>query len=328
VKLSPFTPLGLLRLSAATPTAERFYRSIIAGYGGQFSTDEGSLIDADAFARARAMARCARDVRRAALQGVPSQSGAVLPLKETEKGIIPDPTATMQERRAELAARSLVSAGSTVSNMETALAALLGADFLALHTVAVADTVIVSQADGGDVNFQRPDVARKIITVDEPMSLPGGGAQWFPYTVLSSSQGAFSGQPEALITGDMVCLQPHMLGRAEVVEVLDVDEIPDGSGNNIPHFECEYTLSHDDGSIGFTHPLPMDARTKRHSLVVVDAAVALDPETRRQINELMRRMVRDCSTWDIVADDGAGNTAQFTIGVDSIGISHATPVTY
>ena len=43
--------------------------------------------------------------------------------------------------------------------------ALLGADFLALHTVAVADTVIVSQADAGDVNFQRPDVARKLSVI-------------------------------------------------------------------------------------------------------------------------------------------------------------------
>lgn len=324
MRLSVFTPLGLLRLSAEKPLAERIYTSLVASLGKQFSTEEGALMDAHAFASARGMARLSRDTRRAALQGVPSQTGGLLPEHEKMRGIIPDPNATMADRRAELAARSLLPLGSSQANLEAALSSLLGSDLLAVHTTAVADVVLLSQADGGDVKYERPDVPRKVIRVDEPMSLPGAGTQWFEYTVIAGTQGTFSGQLERLVPGDRVNLDTGRLGCAETVEVTDV--VPPGGGQP-EAFRCEYTLPHDDGTIGFTHPLPMESTDKRHVLVVLSAAAAGDPQTRRQIDELMRRAVRDVTTWSIVAGSG-GLTQQFQVAVASIGISHATPISY
>ena len=56
--------------------------------------------------------------------------------------------------------------------------------------------------------------------------------------------------------------------------------------------------------VTFTNmPFPLWGSTKRFNLVVVDAIAAADPETRRKINELLARMVRTVSTWNIVQED-------------------------
>ena len=68
-------------------------------------------------------------------------------------------------------------------------------------------------------------------------------------------------------------------------------------------------------------PWPYWTSTKRHYLVEVTASAAQDPEARRQIHALMRRMARGVSTWAI-----CGNAGPFTIGSPTLGIIGVTPI--
>lgn len=323
MKLSAFTPIGLLRLAGGRPLAAKMYRAMVANFGGQFDTSKGTTIDAWCFANARGQARAQMLRRAASLQNIPQRASFLLPVREKEYGIIPGANATLQDRRREFAARKLAAMGSARHQIETALAALLGADFVAYRPTSVADTLQWSQLDSLDVNYQRPEVARKLVRIKTSLSMPGALAQIATYALEAIP--VVPGQSNLLLPGDVLMVEPGRLGRAERVVVADVDNT--NSSNLI--FSAVFTKSHDANSLATTSPFPGYSTTKRHSLIVVKQAAAGDPEKRRWINELMRRMLRSTSTWDIVEQDPAMGTQTklFQIGEPSIGRRTTATVT-
>jgi hypothetical protein len=103
----------------------------------------------------------------------------------------------------------------------------------------------------------------------------------------------------------------------ERIMVLDMRElVPDE-----PEIYATFNHPHTAGVIFTNTPFPLWMSTKRFNLVVVDASVATDPETRRKIHELLGRMVRAVSTWNIVQEDplNPGFTGTFKVGLGPLG---------
>jgi len=70
-----------------------------------------------------------------------------------------------------------------------------------------------------------------------------------------------------------------------------------------------------------TAPFPYWVSSKRHNVIVLKAAAAADPEKRRQVNELLGRMLRGVSTWDIAAESTPGHAGPFKVGEGLLGVT-------
>jgi len=66
---------------------------------------------------------------------------------------------------------------------------------------------------------------------------------------------------------------------------------------------------------------PYWTSSKRHSLVVLTASAAADPEKRRKVHELMGRLARGVSTWDIAAESAPGFAGPFRVGEGRLGMT-------
>lgn len=89
---------------------------------------------------------------------------------------------------------------------------------------------------------------------------------------------------------------------------------------------AKFANAHDIGASLETRNFPWLRSQVRTNLFVVKAAVAADPETRRRIHELARKLLRGVSTWAIVRDDC--NTVPFTLGTSPLGAAPFATVAY
>ena len=121
---------------------------------------------------------------------------------------------------------------------------------------------------------------------------------------------------EKIVKGDVLCIDPGILGAAEKVTVLAAS----GSGTSRT-FTAEFQKQHAAGTFATTGPTPIWASTKRHVLVVVKAAAAASVETRDRIHELFQRVMRAPTTWDIVEEStpGAATVGPFVLGTSPLG---------
>lgn len=306
---SSFNPLGMLALSSKPSQAELIYRSIVASYGGpgkNFTFDKGSRQDATAYAQAMGIARARLTLQRAGNQLDPRLVGEMAGYREQEYGLVPGASDTMQQRRGALASRKLLPLGSNQTNTENALRDLLGAGFVSLRTTPVADAVTWPLALGDSpMNMQRPEAPRKLVRLIAPVATLGAPLA-VAYSQITTPLVPGSA-PVTLLNGDVVVVDPANNSQAERVTVSAVTP---------SMFTATFTKSHDAGALATTGSFPWWESTKRHSLVIVTAAVAASSEWRRKIHELMQRLARGVSTWDIT--DGAG---PFKVGVGKLGIT-------
>lgn len=314
---SLFTPVGLWRCSSRKPSARAIFDQQRAGMGGQFDVSAESAMGAFLYANAIGQARTRQVVEAAALQRIPRRASYLMPQREEEYGLVPSPNASLTDRREEYARKFKVVQCTSHVAVEAALLELLGDDFVGLRATPTAEIATLSQADGLDVNYQRPDVTRKVVRLLNAVSfigVPSTVAFEYVFTAPSTTD------QDQLVAGDVIVVDPGRLGWTERVEVTAVAPVLVLGVVTGYTLTAEFAFSHDAGTIGLTHPYPGLATSKRHSLVVVTQSAALDPEKRRRINELMQLHARSTSTWDIVAADG-DNVQQFLIGAPSIGIS-------
>ena len=141
------------------------------------------------------------------------------------------------------------------------------------------------------------------------------GAITVPYEMVSVPQAA-TAQSDAteVRVGDRVSFD---VGHSSIGEVVEVTAVTPGA---TPTFTASFTNPHSAGTLGFTNPFPWWISTQRHVLVVLTAAAAQDPETRRKVDEQMPRMLRSTTKWGIVAADGT-NTQQFQFNTPSLGFT-------
>jgi hypothetical protein len=95
-----------------------------------------------------------------------------------------------------------------------------------------------------------------------------------------------------------------------------------------PEFTATFANPHSAGCLLTTMPFPSWQSTKRRAIIVLTAAAALDPDSRRKVNDLMKRMAREVSTWNIVPVSSTGHTGAFSIGHSYLDAATFGDVTY
>ena len=118
--------------------------------------------------------------------------------------------------------------------------------------------------------------------------------------------------------GDVVVIEPENPDRAERVTLTAAG---DSDGGPPYYLTFTPTKPHAAGVSILRAPWPFWVGSKRHSLVVLSAADAEDPEMRRQAQWLMERYARATSTWDVAGAAEDGTVGPFTVDGGKIGIT-------
>jgi hypothetical protein len=314
MKTSAFTPTGLLKLSGEDPLARRIYKATRAAIGAQLAGEQASFADCFAYAFALGVARGATLIERAFGQMLPTEVTDLLGAQEEEYGLIPSPSASITARRQALAARVLLPGGAGRLNVENALQSLLGSAFVGYHTTQPAERGVWPPALGNaPQNLVDPTVARKLLRIAPPISIGLGAPQTVVYTPVDPRPQP--GSAHTLAPGDQVVIEPELLARAEVVTVLALGTDP----KTEPTFTATFNQAHEPACWATTMPFPVWTSTQRFSLVVVEALAALDPETCRQVHELMDRIARGVSTWALVQATGPNQAGPFLLDQSPMG---------
>lgn len=325
--LSIFTPCGMLECSGQRPHAESTYEALKASIGGQLSTEEGTQLEAFIYCAAMGAARAFYTNQRAAKQRRAMTTSDGLADIERDFGLTPSPFDTIFERQTALAGRKRVPLGGTVVNIENAIRDVIGAAHFARYYTYDAATAALWPDALGDapMNLQLPTVPRKLIAITQNISIGLGAPQAVTYETLvgdalnmdgSTEEGA---QSNTLLQNDILVVDGGASGLEERVVVEAV-----GAGT----FTATFEKAHAAGTVGTTAPWPAWASSKRHALIVVDADTAEDPEARRKIDEVMRRMASCVSRWDIVAGAIGATSGPFVPGSGLPGITPIEATTF
>lgn len=324
---SCFTPFGAgFAFSGAPSHGETIYRAMISSLGApteSLSTEEGTRMRAWCYATAMHLARVRYLLEHAGYQLDPLKVCEMLPKREDEYGVIPSPYDSIDDRRATLAAQLLAPKGAAFNTVLTALATLLGAELRGYLPTPWLDAV-VSPANIGDQPMNMPSVTTlpKLFQLRLKITVGLGSPQWVRYEQIElptiPAQFRPTLPPENLLVGETVVLDVGNNARHERCEIFGLRDL----GDNEPEMLIVPTLPHEADAPCTNFHYPWWFSTKRFNLIVLDAAVAGDPETRRKVNELMAKMQRAVSTWAIVQEDplNPGHTGVFlsdTSGSDS-----------
>lgn len=311
--LSAFTPFGLLEFSGAPSSAETIYRALssASGAGEALSAEEGTEVEAETFADAMAFAFARQSVERCARNTVGATSTELLGIHEETFGISPPARATIPERQATVAAKELVSRGSRPEALDAVLRTLLGDDFVASHVV-VSPTKWPAANGGAPGLYSRIDVPAKTIRLLDPIApdFAVPGVVTVPYENWDTNAG-----DEYLILGERILVDSEVPGAAEIVTVTAVA----GTGASRT-FTATFTKAHPKGVSATTRHTPLRFSTRRHILIVLKQAAALNPATRRKVNDTMSVVVRGVTTWSIVHDyvDGSASFVSYSMDADAL----------
>lgn len=328
MRFSCFATFGMLAFSSKPTHAEGFYKAMVASLGGQFATHEGSREDAKLYADAMAFARARYALEHAGLQIFPSLVQELLPTREQEYGVIPNPTDTLQDRHRALAAAYLLPLGASRTAVEMVLRATLGDDFVAYRPTPKGEALIFPAAPGDQPqNLQLASVPRKLIKLTESVTIGLGVPQHVRYERFASNEVFTPNNADfhALKIGDEVVIDPGNMDVAEVVEVQELSyEFDDfEAGPFYPTMKVTLNNAHAAGAPGTTAPWPFWRSSKRHNLVVLSSSAAADAESRRKADLVLGKVLRGVSTWDLAGESapGSGKTGPFKVGVGQIGVT-------
>lgn len=177
MKFSAFAPFGLLALAAGPSPAKRIYDDMIRGLGGvdgDLGPAPGTYLEGKAFATSIRVALARKHLQKARAQTFPSSIDVLIENREYEYGATPALDATIVERRAELARRMVVPPEASHVRLEEELTELLGDDFITLRRTPASEAVVNPATVGAAPdNLQRPEVARKTVSLDGAVSFIG-----------------------------------------------------------------------------------------------------------------------------------------------------------
>jgi hypothetical protein len=326
---SAFTPFGAgFEFSGDLPHGERFFRQFLSLIGEEsYSTAEGSRMRAWSYAWSMHLARVRYTLEHAGYQLDPLKVTEMLALREGEYGLIPGPYDSLDQRRATLAARMLVPKGGDINNIRTTLRQLLGDAFIQYIPTSFFDAVLYPAAIGDQpMNLVTPTRQPKLLNLMTNISLGLGAPQWVNYEFIElPSVPDVDAQSKDVNKNETFTIDPADNINVETITVLDVRELTPG------YLELQATFNnpHTAGAYLTNMPYPYWLSTKRFNLAVLESTAAADAETRRKVNELLARMVRAVSTWNICQEDPAnpGFTGTFRVGVGRLGVQTIGNVT-
>lgn len=307
--MSAIDPYVLPPGGTVTETYDAMVADLNERDGENFDLASGKNFDSFVYARAYTIAMARHAVQRAYDNANPLLAYETLPLLEREYQLVPGPNDTITDRRNALAARMLLPLGAGRTNVTNALTTLLGSDFKYYRTTKNTERVNYPATGGASPgNFVDPRTVIKRFTVFGNISVGLGSPQWAELIPIEDDT------PMPVI-GDRYVVDPETLGLTESVIVLDADQ----AGETGKRINATFTKPHSNGRVLTTQRYPYWTSNQRHSLVIVTRACAENADKRRQINELMRRIARGVSRWDIVPDLDGSHTAPFTAGDTVLG---------
>lgn len=301
---SAFTPPGHFAFSSKPSHGESIYRTLRDNFGDVFLTDFDGLQQARLYAQAMCLASAQYQLDRALNNRTPAKATELLAVLEHDYQVIPNPHATLEQRRAYLTAFQVIGRGNRREAMEFALRTLLGSDFIEYRTTQVADIVATPASPGTVGVFAAPGAKKKVFELDAAVSIINTPLT-VPVTTLAGT--------DFPTIGETYCVEPNPRRNIEQITILDTD----------PHFgfiTATFTKSHEPGTLA-ARPHPWWISNQRLDTIVVSQFAATDPETRRKINEIMARITRGVSTWQIIINSGF-----FTSDDPVLGLPDCVPV--
>ncbi len=281
---------------------------LVASLGGNYDVSVGSRAEAWCYATAKRMGHLRYLLEHAGRQIDPTCVSEMMADREREYGIIPGPLDTMPTRRATLAARKMLSRGARRESVEDALRTILGSAFVAYRVTSPGEILAWPTSLGDQpMNLQIPSVPRKLVRITSTVSIGLGAPQSVTYATVDPVSGT-------LAVGDHVVVDPEISGITETVTVAAATSTT---------FTATFNNAHTGGFLGSTSPYPLWVSNQRDSLIIITALTALDPETRRKVNELMQRMARGISTWSIVQQTSTNGAGPFVLDTSPL---DATPL--
>jgi hypothetical protein len=131
------------RFGGGTPPIEAEYnalREALAPNRQGYNVDD-DLIDVEVYAEAMALAQIWAANKRSANQAIPSRMLEELPREEEILRLKPAPGDTALDRRASVEGKRRGLAGNAMPDIEATCRAVLGANFVQVHTVATEDQI-------------------------------------------------------------------------------------------------------------------------------------------------------------------------------------------
>jgi hypothetical protein len=308
-KFSAFNPFGALRFSSRPSHGEKFYREIVKalGNGKNYTTDFNSLAMARVYAQSMAFGRCQYTLERAGSQFRPSRALELLPALEKEYGLVPDSTASIGERRAELAIAAWIARGGRRSNVEAILTELFGAAFVTYVTIPTANAVISPTNAATRGVYAAPGSPRAAFRTSVAVSRTG--------TTVTISAQLLAGTGAVPEPGSRVVIDPGDPGRVEAVSVISATL----AGATLS-LTATFAHAHNAGVILATGRHPNLVSTKRRNLFLLSPAAVRDNANRRRLNKAAHRLVRAVSTWSMTDGSGPFRVGHGRLGITTIGI--------
>lgn len=297
---SAFTPPGHFAFSSKPAHGQSIYETLRANFGDVFLTDfDGSLQQARLYAQAMCLASSQYQLDRALNNRTPAKATELLGVLEHDYQVIPNSRSTLEQRRAYLTAFQRVSRGNRREAMENALRTLLGADFIEYRTTQRADIVTTPASPGTVGVFAAAGAKKKVFRLNTLVSVTGVEVEC-PITPM--------GGTEFPLAGETYCVDPDP--RRNIEQIL----ITDAAGPPFNTITTTFAKAHDSGTLA-ARPHPFWISNQRVDTVVVTLAAATDPETRRKINEIMARLTRGVSQWQIMIGSGFFTSDDATLGL-------------
>lgn len=114
-----------------------------------------------------------------------------------------------------------------------------------------------------------------------------------------------------IVKGDVLCVDPGNWGLADKAVVYS-----SRTADGVRYFSADFASPHAANVMATTAPVPLWMNSKRHVLVVVKAAAAVDPTLVARVDALLRHAMRAPTSWAIVqaTTDGAATLGPFKVG--------------
>lgn len=327
MKYTLFAPKGLYKNEAGKPLAEAIHETalkLFAKYdrsGGSFETEPGSLVDLVSFMLAIAFARIA--ATRDKLNGERFALGAYYLLRqlEQEHGLQPSAEDTLRARRLALADAKRAPRGSAGPELEQQLRDLLGDAYIGTHVASGAEIVAWPEELGDQPQLLLPpEVDRKVVILATAISTDLGASQVVQYLAVDPI--AATSTTHTLQVGDQLVVEPEIVGRTEVVTVEALSASSDGI-----YLTATFNQAHEPGCVAAQMPFPAWASSVRHLLVALTEEAASDAETRRKVNQKLRKILTGVTTWDLCPSADGLTMGPWTIGDALLGRLGFNPLT-
>jgi hypothetical protein len=275
---------------------DRIYSALRRAQGGEenFDQDDNSVQSARCYAAATLIAEVVSKQALVKAELRPSQATELLANHELDYGLAPTEDMTVEQRRAALAAATLIPNGATESNVTATLTALLDTDFIAVRLLTLAEAD--NWDDGTTTGLNTWHSPPSWWQTTNPIYMTGTS-----FTV-GLSLVAGSGEPPAI--GDKLTFAPMRKGLTETVEVVGV------SGNQIT---AVFTKGHETGEIVTSVSYRMGGCTNRIWIVRLTETAARDAATRQLVHRAMERLARATDDW-VVTSTNSSTYGPFRVG--------------